>query len=140
MGHNWLKSNTIIDIIDKLPEFIAKTEENEQNKILVYYGDYTIDQIYNMNDFMLNAELVFTKVKQRFKKKETKNKFVLKDRYIVLTDIYFLLFDPVPDRKNFAKLLFWGDIRQILSNRVLNFSDEILLIDWRNDNKVNFLN
>ena len=38
---------------------------------------------------------------------------IIKKRYLILTDIYFLLFDPIADNKNYAILVLVGDIRDI---------------------------
>lgn len=113
----------IDEIINKIPDFLKKINENCINKTLVYYGDYTIDDIYEMNDFLLNGEISFYRVTQYLKKKC--------ERYIILTDIYCLLFDPAPDAKNLGKLMFIGDIRQ-LSKRKLgkNKNDDTIIIEY----------
>lgn len=73
---------------------------------------------------------MFFKVDQKFNKKK---KDMVKERYIILTDIYFLLFDPVKENKNFAKLLFWGDIKQLISLKGSSFSTDTITLDWRNE-------
>jgi len=54
-------------------------------------------------------------------------------RYIILTDIYFLLFDPILEKKNNGRLLFWGDIRQIISSKNTEISSEYLFLEWKNE-------
>jgi len=78
---------------------------------LVYYGDYIIDHIYDLNDFVANNDLLVLKVSQKFKKKDN---VTCRSRVIVLSDVYFLLFDPVLENLNLGKLLFWGDIKQLI--------------------------
>jgi len=110
--------------------------------MLVYYGDYEIDKVYDLNDFQMNNELKFFRVKQKIRKETKifyKDRYYISDltRYIVLTDIYFLLFDPVIESKNCGRLLFWGDIRQISSFKDSSLSWEILILNWTNeDNNV----
>ena len=36
--------------------------------MLVYYGDYEIDKVYDINEFKMNNELKFFKGKQKIKK------------------------------------------------------------------------
>lgn len=98
----------------------------------MYYGDYRIDDIYDLNDFLSNREVDFYKLQQTFKsgKKEVK-----KNRYVVLTDIYFLLFDPVPDNMQYGKLLFWGDIRQLSSSKGTSEFSDHLILEWKSQEK-----
>jgi hypothetical protein len=116
--------------------------ENSSMKILVYYGEYKIDEIYNMNDFTVNEFISFYKCLQiieedKYKKKER----IKKERYIILTDIYFLLFEPLEKKKNFGTLLFWGDIRQLANSRneEILFEKEkknILILEWKSGSEV----
>ena len=101
----------IEEIILNLPNFLKKVNENTENEILIYYGDYIVDDIYDLNDFFANNQLYFFRVEQILKNKSIQ-------RYIILTEIYFLFFDPVPDSKNLAKLLFIGDIRQLINRKI----------------------
>jgi hypothetical protein len=128
-------------IISNIPKFLKRIFDNFLNKTLVFYGDYYLDNIYDMNKFLINPKLNFYKMYQRIIKvdEETGVKTEkLKERYVILTELYFLLFNPVPNRKNMAKLIFWGDIRQI--KRSVNFKilkntlplPENLYLEWRN--------
>jgi ubiquitin-protein ligase len=155
INHNWVNKNNLKDLKDlregnlvepieeiilSIPKFLSRLIENTNNKILVYYGDYKIDMIYDINDFLVNTDLDFFKVCQHLKPKKEGEEKVKKERYVVLTDIYFLLFDAVPHSKNLAKLLFWGDIRQIVTCKGTSFSSEsdseTLILEWKNNNKL----
>jgi hypothetical protein len=127
---NWGENSLIDEIIEKIPNFITRVLENQDNKILVYYGDYYIDKIYDMNEFMTNRDLWFFKVKDV---KYSKNKKVEKERFIILTDIYFLLFEPIPNKKNFSKLVFWGDVRQIASSKGSSTDSGLIELEWKGD-------
>jgi hypothetical protein len=130
INHNWVEESKFEEIIEKIPYFLYRVIENTNNKVLVYYGDYYIDRIYDMNDFHINQHIDFYKIKDTVFKK---GKNIEKPRYIVLTDIYFLLFDPVPGNKNLAKLIFWGDVRQILSCKGNSNNSESILLEWKGD-------
>jgi hypothetical protein len=114
------------EIIHNIPKFLNRLIENTSNKILVYYGDYKIDSIYDMNDFLTNQDLDFFRVEQVIRKEKKK------ERYIVLTDVYFLFFDPAPSTRNYAKLLFWGDLRQIQ----IKTEDQGLFLEWKSKDKI----
>ena len=107
----------IEEIILNLPIFIKKVKENTENQYLIYYGDYVIDDIYDLNDFLVNAQIDFYRVEQVIKNKSIQ-------RYVVITEIYFLFFDPAPDSKNLAKLLFIGDIRQLTKRNINKTENE----------------
>ena len=107
----------IEEIILNLPIFIKKVKENIDNQNLIYYGDYIIDDIYDLNDFLVNAQINFYRVEQVLKNKSIQ-------RYVIITEIYFLFFDPAPDSKNLAKLLFIGDIRQLTKRNINKTENE----------------
>lgn len=113
----------------KIPDFLSRVDENSDNRILVYYGDYKIDNIYEMNDFLSNRDINFYKLQQVI---SSGKKNILRNRYIVLSDIYFLLFDPVPDNLSYGKLLFWGDIRQLSSSKGSQDYNNHLILEWKN--------
>lgn len=115
-----------------------RVSENCLLDTLVYYGDYHIDEIYNMNEFLLNDEINFCRCFQYSSSKKVMGK-TKKDRYIILTDVYFLLFDPLENNKNLAKLLFWGDIRQLSNFRCEEIKEEkcdSLVLEWKNGKQV----
>jgi len=45
------------EIVERLPSFVNRILENTYNRILVYYGDYIIDHIYDINDFISNTDI-----------------------------------------------------------------------------------
>ena len=93
-----------------------------------------------MNEFLMNCEMHFFKVQQKLRKNKkifTKNRFkiFLILRYVVLTDIYFLLFDPILESMNCGRLLFWGDIRQIIKCKGSEISSDYLYLEWKNEDE-----
>ena len=98
-------------ILKKIPEFISRLLFYEENHILLYYGVYTLNEIYNMNSFLMNNKLYFFKV-MTFNKDNSKfSESGIK--YIIVTDIYILFFDLIEDKpKNLGKLIFIGEILQ----------------------------
>lgn len=118
LGREWKNKDFLENIIDSLPDFIQRIHENNLHKNLLFYGNYELNHIYEINNFLLNNDLGFFKCFQLMKplnsnKSENSEKLIKKERFIILTDIYFLLFDPAPNHKNMGKLIFFGDIRQI---------------------------
>ena len=139
-------------IIKKIPEFVTKLFFYEENKVLVYYGKYYLNEIYNINDFVSNKSLLFYKV-MTYKEKDFTQ---LNIKYIIISDFHILFFDLINEKpKNICKLIFVGEIYKINSferleenninniiindeNNGINISQNKIYIDWvSNDNEVN---
>ena len=59
---------------------------------------------------------------------------MIKKRYLVLTDIYFLLFDPIVDQSNLAMLILVGDIRDLVScddESVVSSKTNTITLKWK---------
>lgn len=120
-------SMIIEDIITGIPLFLDNIKSNEEKKIFYYYGEYSLDEIYDINDFFFEDNLKFYRVNQIIDKNEFK-------RYIILNDVYFLLFDPVPESNNYAKLVFISDI-MLLDEIKEEKKEKIYNFEWINNNK-----
>ena len=116
----------IEDIILGIPLFLANIKSNEEKKMFYYYGEYSLNEIYDINDFFNDQSVQFFRVKQISKKNEFK-------RYIILNDVYFLLFEPAPDSNNYAKLVFISDIL-LLNNCKEEEKQRIIDFEWKNNN------
>ena len=124
----------IDDIISGIPLFLQNIKKNEENKIFYYYGEYFLDEIYDINDYLSDENLKLYRTSQIVKKNEFK-------RFIILNDVYFLLFDPLPDSNNYAKLVFMSDIL-LLNDAKKDENGKIVHFEWKNnkneDIKMNF--
>ena len=125
----------IEDIISGIPLFLQHIKSNEEKNIFYYYGVYCLDEIYDINDFLCENTVNIYRVNQIINKNEFK-------RYIILNDVYFLLFEPVPNSNNYAKLVFISDIlllnasKEEINERIINFewqknNNEIIKIKFR---------
>ena len=145
MGKEWKSDYMIENIIDLLPDFINRIHENNINKNFIFYGNYDLNKVYEINNFLLNSELGFFKCFQLMKSygNNTNEKLNKKERYIILTDIYFMLFDPAPNFKNMGKLIFYGDIRQLNITKTEDYHEDenahSYILTWKKEDK-NILN
>ena len=120
--HNQDHVTSIEEIVTKIPKLLEKILENNYNKILVYYGEYNLNDIYEMNDFLVNNDNEFYRVVHHTKKQT--------QRYVVLTGICFLLFDPSPDTKNMGKMLYVGrllHLKKKIYSQVKNEENKMVL-------------
>ena len=113
------------DIILGLKPFLEEIKKNEEKNKFFYYGDYILDEIYDINDFFSSQKNEFFRANQIMKE----NKF---KKYIILNDVYFLLFDPVPDVFNYAKLIFFCDI-MILNNINENNNEKKIYLEIKDE-------
>ena len=113
-------SNIIGEIISEIPKFISKIKENEESRILFFYGSYDVGCIYNVNDFLFNFNLDLYKIIYYSRK----DKNFVKNRYILLTDLYLLLFDIADENhQNYGKLLLWGELNQVTKIKKIDEKD-----------------
>ena len=141
-------------ILIRIPNFILRLLYYEEKKILIYYGKYYINEIYNINNFIINKNIKLFKVMTYNKEKE--NYIEQNIKYIIITDIYILFFDIIEDKpKNLGKLIFIGEIFQNNNierldidlnsnikeqNNIFNFETHKIYIDWIiNDKNYSFI-
>ena len=113
------------DIILGIKPFLEEIKKNEEKNKFFYYGDYILDEIYDINDFFSSQKNEFFRVNQIMKENKIK-------KYIILNDVYFLLFDPVPDVFNYAKLIFFCDI-MILNNINENNNEKKIYLEIKDE-------
>ena len=158
-NHDYIFSKTDLDnckkifeeTISNIKKFLFTLQENEKINVFIYYGEYSLGGTYLINDFFFNQKSIkFYRVFEiNDKKKETK--------YIIVTQLYFLLFEPVKTDKSFAKLVncdFLSDMNIMvkeninskkIKTHVLKLSNggcdylnkEFVLIDNQNSNNDN---
>ena len=113
------------DIILGIKPFLEEIKKNEEKNKFFYYGDYILDEIYDINDFFSSQKNEFFRANQIMKENKIK-------KYIILNDVYFLLFDPVPDVFNYAKLIFFCDI-MILNNINENNNEKKIYLEIKDE-------
>ena len=121
--HNNLKEceKIIESLIKGIEKFITVLKDNKEIKVLIYYGEYTINHIYLMNDFLMNnSKLYFIRI---YELDNNKNKEL---KYIIITQLFFLLFEPNKENKSLGKLIqiyYIKDINLLIENNSKNKND-----------------
>ena len=137
----------IDDIIKGIKNFIITLEENMEIKVLIYYGDYTINHVYFMNDFLLNkSNIIFFRIHDinngfyNIDNNNNKNDINLTNtlknktanlKYIIITELFFLIFEPLEENKSYGKLIqiyHLKDINIIIKNNSEDKEDNSLNI------------
>jgi len=74
-----------------------------------------------MNDFLENSKLIkFYRINQIFEKGKE-----IEERYIIVTQLYILVFKPLEDDKSFAKLIFFKMLKNVSFNYKKTFNKKL---------------
>lgn len=86
------------ELIEGINNFLLCLKENMEINIFIFYGEYKIHRIYLINDFLLNKNKikVFRIIHINGKNEEIK--------YIVITQLFFLIFKPLDNNMSLAEL------------------------------------
>ena len=91
------------EIFSNIKYFLYHIRECEQMKTFIYFGEYNYDHVYHINNFLRNNEKIdFFRI-NRIKD----NKFYEKMLYIICTELYIIVFDPIEENKSLGRILFY---------------------------------
>ena len=90
--------NIFYELIDNIKQFLICLKENIQINAFIYYGDYEKDRIYKINELILCKNTVKCFRIMQINGKEEQMK------YVIITQLYFLIFEPDENDMSFAKL------------------------------------
>lgn len=112
---------TLKDIISfGISNFLYCLKENLQIKALIYYGEYELNRIYNINDFLENDKILkFYRINQIISNNG------IQERFIILTQFYFLVFQPDENDNSFAKLIEIKRLKDIKFEFKFGFNNKL---------------
>ena len=96
------------EMIRNIKKFLICIKENIQINAFVYYGEFEIGKIYKIN------ELIFDKNSSKFFRIMEINGKNEEMKYIIITQLYFLFFEPVNNDMSLAKLNIYFYLKDIL--------------------------
>ena len=98
-----------LDIISNIQPFLFYLYNCELFKTFIYFGEYHLNHIYHINNFLKNDEAL-----DFFRINRTKNsKLFNKILYIIITELYLLVFEPENNNKSLGKILFYKKLSEI---------------------------
>ena len=98
-----------LDIISNIQQFLFHLYNCELFKTFIYFGEYHLNHIYHINNFLKNDEaLDFFRI-NRTEEKKIFNKIL----YIIITELYLLVFEPESNNKSLGKILFYKKLSEI---------------------------
>jgi hypothetical protein len=112
------KFDTVEKIFDEIvhkgiKHFLFCIKDCIKFKNFIFFGDYDLKEFYNMNDFLERDNVLLYRINQV-------NDSVIEERYMIITQLYLLIFTPKENDKSFAKLIFKEKLHDI------NFSQKII--------------
>ena len=122
----WNSSNKISELIEELPKFCNSFEYQIGQSLLPNIGNYFINSYkYDINDFLRNQSNKFFKLIIP-NKNESKNKTEFYERYLVITNIFFIILEPIDEKyKNICRINYVGDLFEIEKiDKFLNTEEE----------------
>ena len=105
--------NLLNDIFNTgIENFLLFINENLTINNFIYYGEYELNTIYNINDFLENSKLIkLYRVNQILEKGKE-----IEEKYIIVTQLYILIFRPQEKDKTFAELKFKKKLKNVSFN------------------------
>ena len=112
------KSENIFEsMIQGIENFLTYVNESIAVNTFIFFGEYEYNHIYQINDFLQSGNyLNFYRINEIKKNKQ-------EERYILFTQLYFLLFTPTPDDKALVKLLFFQKLKDM--NLIFDKNEQI---------------
>ena len=78
----------------------------------IYFGEYNLNHIYHINSFLKNSEIF-----DFFKINRTENEMLYdKILYLIFTELYVIVFEPLEKDKSLAKILFCNKLSETSMN------------------------
>ena len=133
--HNYIFKKKYLDecekifdeIIKGIKNFLLCLKENIQINAYIYYGEYEIGHIYQINDLIINKNTIkFYRVIQIKGKIEEM-------KYIIITQLYFLFFEPFNNDMSLVKLQEYFCLKDV------NFSIDEAHLNKKKNTKSYFL-
>ena len=110
--HEKIMENIIIYGIEN---FLTFVNESLAVNIFIFFGQYEYEHIYQINDFLKNEiQFYFFRINDLLEKDE---------KYIIITELYFILFKPIETDKSLTKILFYQKLKDIDLNQIFIIND-----------------
>lgn len=111
LNQQWTTSIKIVDIADKIPQFIIDFLNNLKEGTVFLSGNYLLDEKYDLSLFE-QLPVYIQKIKERVNIDGKDKEF---NKIMVISDMFFCLFDQERWSKNNLKLTFWSNIKSLVT-------------------------
>jgi len=87
-------------MINGIENFLTYLNESIAINAFIFFGEYEYEHIYQINDFLQNNNIL-----NFYRINELINNNKKEERYIIITSLYFLIFEPLEEDKALARLI-----------------------------------
>jgi ubiquitin-protein ligase len=113
IGEQWKNQFKVYEIINKIPNYLLDFVQNDSlKKQKTLIGKYYLDDKYDY-DILVGLPVYFKKVKEHVN--IGSNKVSEEGRYLLISDIFFCLFEYEFLYPSNLKLIFWSNIKALVS-------------------------
>lgn len=117
--------NVLKSMVNGIKNFLYYLKESININYFVYFGEYEFKHIYQINDFLSKNNIRFYRV------------YVLKNNlqteiYIMITKLYFMIYQPLANDRSLMKLIFIIELNEINFNYDKNDENHSLILDLTN--------
>lgn len=110
-------------MIQGIKNFLYLIKESESIKAFIYFGEYKLNHIYQINDFFKSKNILnFYRIDEIMENNERNEK------YIIFTTLYFLLFEPLENDKALVRLLFHQKLKDMDLSFEKNINNNSLIL------------
>ena len=127
LGSAWVTKYRLIDIINKIPQFVNEYLKSLNEGYLSLAGKYYLGDKYNL-EFLESLPIYSKRIKE---KEEINGKHIEVNKLLIVSDLYFCLFEIDKKHKNSGTLTFWSNIKALITIKRIVKENECILI-WRN--------
>eukprot|EP00331_Platyophrya_macrostoma_P001521 CAMPEP_0176407626 /NCGR_PEP_ID=MMETSP0127-20121128/1511_1 /TAXON_ID=938130 /ORGANISM="Platyophrya macrostoma, Strain WH" /LENGTH=694 /DNA_ID=CAMNT_0017786843 /DNA_START=315 /DNA_END=2399 /DNA_ORIENTATION=- len=131
LGKVWSPATLLSEIVVLLPEFLKKVYKEVHNFInLQKLGTYHLGHTYNLEDFLVLEGVAVFPGQEMLAKPSKDN-----SRYLVITRMSILNFEPINKNKNIVKLISWANIQSLMSIKRKREEETALVLNWKDKSK-----
>ena len=117
--------NILKSMVNGIKNFLYYLKESININYFVYFGEYEFKHIYQINDFLSKNNIRFYRI------------YVLKNNlqteiYIMITKLYFMIYQPLANDRSLMKLIFIIELNEINFNYDKNDENHSLILDLTN--------
>lgn len=123
----WSPIFKLLDLIEKIPKFIIEYTNLLKQRCILLSGSYYLGEHYNIN-FLENLPVYSKRVRERVMIKGKPTDIA---KLLLISDLYFCLYEIDKKNKGNAILTFWSHIKGLINIKIL-VNDNLCKFVWRN--------
>lgn len=130
LGHPWTTASKLIDIADSIPNYVVEFLANLKEGNIYLSGTYSLGEKYDLS-LIEQLPVYLFKAKEKININGKDKDF---NKILLVSDMFFCLFDQEVWNKNNLILTFWSNIRALVTIKKTIQGDTCRFF-WKQKNK-----